>query len=548
MDVLGLNSFFHDSAAALWREGKLLGALEEERWFRDEKHTARFPARSLAWVLRTFEGHPEHVAIGLSARACLQEGGLGRIPRRQFRSIRQALREAERETRRALRQAGAAPEFAFHQVPHHDAHAASAFFLSPCEEAAVLTYDGSGEWATTTISHGQGNRLRRLRTIGLPNSLGAVYGALTEHLGFRRGSDEFKVMGLAPLGDPARYREVLAAALPLTPEAFRVEPASFSLSPFRLDLAPALRAQLGATRVPEAELTQAHRDLAAGIQERTEEIGLHLARSALRLTGSKSLVLAGGVAMNCVLNGRIARELDLDDLYVQPASGDAGIALGAAAWVWHQVLGRERSFHLDRADWGPEFSDQSVEDLLRAGRLRWRRPENLVQDVADLLARGKVVGWFQGRAEFGARALGQRSLLADPTRPGMKDHLNARVKHREGFRPFAPVVTAAGAGELFGPGADEFMTRTVEVLVPARAQLPAVTHVDGSARLQVASPGTILHDLLEAFAERRGLPVLLNTSFNVRGEPIVLAPRDALRCFFTTGIDHLAIGSYIVDK
>jgi len=548
VDVVGINSFFHDSSVALWREGALVAALEEERWFRDEKHSSRFPERSLRWVLSAWEGDPRHVAFGLSARACLREGGLGRVARRHFRAVRRALREGQREARQALRAAGRSEEVVFHEVAHHDAHAASAFFLSPCEEAAVLTWDGSGEWATTTISKGEGNRIRRLHTIGLPHSLGGVYGALTEHLGFSRNSGEYKVMGLASFGDPERYREVLAEALPLTPDGFEVAPWAFELSPFRLQVSAALAARLGAAREPEGPLEARHQDLAAALQERLEEVGLHLARAALRLTGSRNLVLAGGVAMNCVLNGRIARELDLDRLYVQPASSDAGISLGAAAWVWHQVLGHERSFVLERADWGPSYPDPELEGLLRAGRLRWRRPERLVEAVAELLAEGKVVGWFQGRAELGPRALGQRSILADPSRADMREHLNARVKHREAFRPFAPVTTAAAVGERFGPGGDGFMTRTVEVRPEWRERLGAVTHVDGSARLQVAAEGTLLHDLLLAFAARRGLPVLLNTSFNVRGEPIVLTPRDALRCFFTTGIDHLALGSYIVDK
>lgn len=547
MDLIGLNSFFHDSAVALWREGALVAALEEERWFRDEKHSARFPARSLRWLLRDHGAQPSHIAFGLSPRAALSQGGLSRVARRQFRAIRRSLRESQRELRQVLRSEGRALP-TLHEVRHHDAHAASAFFVSPCEEAAILTWDGSGEWTTTAISHGRGAQIRRLRTWGLPDSLGGVYGALTEHLGFRRNSGEYKVMGLAPCGDPARFRGLLSEVLRLEEEGFSVAPWAFDLAPFRLDPTPALVERLGPPRRPAEPLGDLQRDLAAALQERLEEVGLHLARLALRLSGSRSLVLAGGVALNCVLNGRIARELDLERLYVQPASSDAGVALGAAAWVWHQVLGHPREFVLARPDWGPSYADPELEALLRAGRLRWRRPERLVEAVAELLAAGKVVGWFQGRAELGPRALGQRSLLADPSRAEMRAHLNARVKHREAFRPFAPVTTAAGAAERFGPGGDAFMTRTVQVDPAWRERLGAVTHVDGSARLQVAAEGSLLHDLLQAFAARRGLPVLLNTSFNVAGEPMVLTPRDALRCFFTTGIDHLALGSYIVDK
>ena len=549
MDIIGLNSLFHDSAAVLLREGALVAGLEEERWFRDEPHTGRFPARSLRWLLEAHAARPAQITLGFRPWRSFA-GGVDRAARRQFRAIRRATREAERETRRALRAAGLAAEVPLHTVAHHDAHAASAFFASPFAEAAVLTYDGSGEWDTVTISRGRGSRLTRLRTWGLPHSVGGVYAALTEHLGFRRNSDEYKVMGLAPAGDPGRFRNALAAALPLDEEGFRVEPWAFRRGPFRLELTPALRAQLGPARIPESELTQVHRDLAAAVQAQTEVLGLHLARSALRLASSKRLALAGGVGLNCVLNGRIAREAGAEALYVQPLSSDAGVALGSASWVWHQVLGRPRVAPLERLDLGPESPNAEVEALLRAGRLRWSRPDDLVEACAALLAAGQVVGWFQGRAELGPRALGQRSILADPTRPEMRDHLNARVKRREGFRPFAPAVAAESAADYFAPGGDAFMTRAVQVLPGARGRLPAVTHIDGSARVQLvrAAEQPRFHALLRAFERRRGVPILLNTSFNVRGEPMVLTPRDALRCFFTTGIDHLVIGDCIVNK
>lgn len=552
MDIVGLNSHFHDSAAVLLREGRLVAGLEEERWFRDEKHTGRFPARSLRWLLETHGALPERITLGFDPWRSLA-GGFDRRARRHLRALRLATREAQREARRALRAAGldqAAKQVRFHSVAHHDAHAASAFFASPFAEAAVLTYDGCGEWETSTISRGRGSRLERLRTWGLPHSLGGVYAAVTEHLGFRRNSDEYKVMGLAPSGDPGRYRNALAEALPLDAEGFRVEGWAFAQAPFRLELTPALRARLGPARAPESELSQDHRDLAAALQTQTEAIGLQLARSALRLAGSKHLALAGGVALNCVLNGRIAREAGAEALYVQPLSSDAGVAWGSASWVWHQVLGQPRVAPQEGLDLGPESSEAEVEALLRAGRLRWRRPEDVVEACAELLAAGKVVAWVQGRAELGPRALGQRSILADPTRPEMRDHLNARVKGREAFRPFAPAAAAEVCAELFESAGDESMTRAVQVRPHARALLPAVTHSDGSARLQVVSAERQprFHALLQAFGRRRGLPVLLNTSFNVGGEPMVLTARDALRCFFTTGIDHLVIGSCIVDK
>ncbi|MGE0709509.1 MAG: carbamoyltransferase, partial [Planctomycetota bacterium] len=304
-------------------------------------------------------------------------------------------------------------------------------------------------------------------------------------------------------------------------------------------------------RVRESELTQRHKDIAAALQERTEEIGVHMARHLQQQTGQKAICLAGGVALNCVMNTRILTDTDFEQIYVQPASYDAGGSLGACFWIYNQILGQPRGPAMNRADLGPSYSDEAIEATLREGLLRYRKCDDVAVETAKLVAAGKIVGWFQGRAEFGPRALGHRSILADPTRPDMQDHVNLRVKHREDFRPFAPSSTAEDYQRYFdAPAQDWFMTKVIPVREEFRERLPAITHVDGTARLQTVQRETnpLYHRMIKELEKLRELPIVLNTSFNVRGEPMVLTPKDALRCFFTTGIDHLAIGSFIVDK
>lgn len=557
MHVLGLNWWLHDSAAALLKDGALVAALEEERWFRDDKHTNVFPGRSIKFCIEA-AGDVEaiqDVALNLSTSAAVGEGALGRFDkhsRKDRKHIKRAIKTAAREARHALRACGLPDRFTFHEVAHHDAHAASAFFASPFEEAAVLTLDGRGEWATTCSYAGRGARLEPLSAIGLPHSLGNVYAAMTEYLGFKRNNDEYKVMGLASYGDPARFRAAADQLMKTTPKGFVVNTEHFVEGSRILFPGVALeRLFEGPRRVRESELEQRHKDVAAALQEKTEEIGLHLARKVHEQTGLEKLCLAGGVALNCSMNTRLLAEGPFDELYVQPAAHDAGGALGAALWVRHQVQGHERSFRMDRANFGPAFSDDEIEPILREGLLRYRKVDDICKAAAQLLADGKIVGWFQGRAEFGPRALGHRSILADPTRIDMQDHLNNRVKHREDFRPFAPSAIQEGFEKYFGGDAeDRFMVRIVPVQEEFRAKLPAITHVDGTARLQTVSPETnpLYHRLIEEFGRLSGVPVVVNTSFNVRGEPMVLTPKDALRCFFTTGLDHLAIGSFVVDK
>jgi carbamoyltransferase len=565
MAILGINCWLHDSAACLIEDGQLVAAIEEERFSRDDKHTGSFPNRAIEHCIRTAgkDVQVTHVAFNFSpvrafddseraATLLVRPTRLTSENRKTYRHLQSGHKRYTRAVRQQLRALGKDTNYVVHRVGHHDAHAASTFFVSPHERAAVLTIDGRGEWATTSTYAGVGNRLERLTSIGLPHSVGLLYAAVTNYLGFKRNSDEYKVMGLASYGDPKPFGAQLRRLLrPAGPGRFEVAMEYFEHDRVLLD-GPALGELLGGPRrVGESELEQRHMDIAAALQDVTEEIGVELARHLHEQTGSDAICLAGGVALNCVMNTRILRECGFKHLYVQPAAYDAGGALGAAFWVQHQELGQPRSFVMDRADWGPSFEDAKIEAILREGMLRYRKSADIARDTAELLADGKIVGWFQGRSEWGPRALGHRSILADPTRPDMQDHVNLRVKHREDFRPFAPSAAVEAFRTYFETDAeDPFMTTVVPVRPEHRAKLPAITHVDGTARVQTVDPvkNPLYHRLITEFARLRGVPIVLNTSFNVRGEPMVLTPMDALRCFFTTGIDHLAIGSFIVDK
>lgn len=565
MYVLGINCWLHDSAVCLIKDGQIVAAIEEERWYRDDKHTSVFPLRSIKFCIEQANDpgiQIDHVALNIAPlRAFNDAGGLtgslrpsvrSQINKKTHKHLASFVKKTKREISNALRGLGLGRPGELHTIPHHEAHAASAFFVSPFEEAAVLTIDGRGEWATTSGFVGRGNTLERLFSVGLPHSVGGVYAAFTDFLGFKRNNDEYKVMGLASYGDPTRHRALMRELIRPTPEGFELATEHFEDRARDVFVGEAIQKKVGfPVRERESELKQEHKDLAAALQERTEEIGVHLATLLHQKTGLTKLGMAGGVALNCVMNQRILEDTPFEELYIQPAAYDAGGAVGAAYWVYHQELKRPRAFVMDRANFGPEFEDDEIEAVLKAGLLRYRKVDDIAVEAAKLIADGQIVGWFQGRGEFGPRALGHRSILADPTNPTIQDHVNNRVKHREDFRPFAPSAVEERFGEMFASEhLDPFMVTVVPVREEMRERLPAITHVDGTARLQTVSQKTnpLYHRLITEFAKLRELPVVLNTSFNVRGEPMVCTPKDALRCFFTTGIDHLAIGSFVVDK
>ena len=593
--ILGLSAFYHDSAAALVVDGAIVAAAQEERFTR-KKHDPDFPARAVAYCLEEAglkAADLDYVAFydkPLTKFERLLETYLAFVPK-GFRSFRMAMPlwlKDKLHMRRTIRRAlggGLRARLVF--TEHHESHAASAFFPSPYDEAAILSLDGVGEWATAALGVGRGDRIELSHQIHFPHSLGLLYSAFTYYCGFKVNSGEYKLMGLAPYGRPIYRDAILEHLVDLKPDgSFRLDMGYFNYCQGLTMTNRRFHALFGGPpREPESDLTQRHMDLAASIQAVTEEAMLRIGRDLHARTGMKDLVLAGGVALNCVANGRLLREGPFESIWIQPAAGDAGGALGAALFVWHQLMGRPREadpHDSQRGSFlGPQFGPDEVRRFLAGvGHLgrRFEDEAELHEHVAGLLVDEKVVGWFQGRMEFGPRALGARSILGDPRSPRMQATMNLKIKFRESFRPFAPVVLAEHAHEWFGlePGQespymllvapvreehrvpidpeqarimeeDPDLRRRVNVV---RSEIPAVTHVDDSARLQTvdARRNPRLHGLLSAFHRRTGCPVLVNTSFNVRGEPIVCTPEDAYRCFRATEMDVLVLGDTVLVK
>lgn len=586
--ILGISAFYHDSAAALVVDGEIIAAAQEERFTRI-KHDHEFPTNAIEFCLKQAGLTPEQVDyVGFYDKPLLKferllETYLDSAPR-GFASFVQAmplwLKQKlflPREIRKGLK-----GKYSRRVVftEHHESHAASAFFPSPFDDAAVVTLDGVGEWATATIGRGRGNRIELLREQRFPHSIGLLYSAFTYFTGFKVNSGEYKLMGLAPYGEPRFYDLILDKLIDLKPDgSFRMRMEYFTY-PYALRMTGRTFAQLfgGPERQPEGPLTQREMDIAASIQKVTEEIMLRTVRHAHDITGSTNLCLAGGVALNCVGNGRILREGPFERLWVQPAAGDAGGALGTALFIWHQLLGKPRTALPGDSQCGsrlgPGFTDEDVQrDLDSLGAVFEFIPEDaeLVRRVSDHLVDQKVVGWFQGRMEFGPRALGGRSILGDARSQQMQSLINLKTKFREGFRPFAPVVLHDRAHEYFElkPGQESPYMLIVAPVRPEhrlavageesagldklkipRSTLPAITHVDCSARVQTVDPvrNPRFHALLKAFEAATGCPVLINTSFNVRSEPIVCTPSDAYRCFMASNIDVLVIERFVLLK
>lgn len=592
--ILGISYNYHDSAAAIIVDGKIIAAAQEERFTRI-KHDASFPKQAIAYCLREASlngadiSHVVFYEKPFIKFSRLLETYHNFAPRglRSFLKAMPVWLKDKLYTRRriaeALRDYDIVAPILF--TDHHLSHAASAFYPSPYADAAILTIDGVGEWDTTTICYGEENKITRLRSIEFPHSLGLFYSAVTYYCGFRVNSGEYKLMGLAPYGidddDTKKMRElILSEIISLKDDG------SFKLNMRYFDYATGLRMTrddawqrlLGvARRQADEELQPCHLRLARACQMITEEIVVRLARTARRLTGCPRLVMAGGVALNCVANGRLRREQIFDSIWVQPASGDAGGALGAALGAWHIHLSKARTPILpdamQGAYLGSEPNNTEIERMIERNDAVAHRlsPENLYQQTAQYIADGKIVGWMQGRMEFGPRALGNRSILADARNPEMQRRLNLAVKRRESFRPFAPAVLAEDAHRYFAlDGESPYMLFTAEVADSIRRQLPddyhnrpymerlyverselqAVTHVDFSARVQTVSrqANAPFYDLISAFRQLSGCGVVVNTSFNVRGEPIVCSPDDAYRCFIHTDIDILVIGNYLFLK
>ena len=588
--ILGISAFYHDSAAALVVDGQIVAAAQEERFTRI-KQDAHFPVNAIQYCLAEAGLQPEDLDyVGFYDKPLkhferLLETYFAFAPA-GYRSFRQALPvwmqeklHLPREMDKGLR-GRYKGRYVF--TDHHESHAASAFFPSPYDEAAIITMDGVGEWSTSTFGVGRGNQIHLSHEIRFPHSLGMLYSALTYYTGFKVNSGEYKVMGLAPYGRPIFKDLILSHVMDLKPDgSFRMDMSYFNYCQgLTMTSEKFHRLFGGPPRPAESKLTQRDMDLAASLQAVTEEVMLRTARHVHRETGMKNLVLAGGVALNCVANGRILREGPFENMWIQPAAGDAGGALGVALFTWYQLLGNPR--HGKPGDFqkgsllGPAFTDDEIVAFLDAKGAVYTScadDDQLCDEVAGLIAREKVIGWFQGRMEFGPRALGARSILGDARSETMQSVMNLKIKFRESFRPFAPIVMREYVDDYFEmrPGEDSpYMLQVanvrerhripvgegherafgIEKLNYQRSTVPAITHVDYSARVQTVDRerNPLLYKLMKNFHGRTGCPVLINTSFNVRSEPIVCTPEDAWRCFLATDIDVLVLGNQILLK
>jgi carbamoyltransferase len=583
--ILGISAFYHDSAACLLRDGEIVAAAQEERFTR-HKGDASLPEHAIDYCLRSAGIEAEDLAyVGFYDKPLLKferilETYLGVVPR-GLRSFLMAgplwIKDKlymDRQLRGALGYEG---EILY--AEHHESHAASAFFPSPFEEAAILTMDGVGEWATASIGVGRGSEIELLSELHWPDSLGLLYSAFTYYTGFKVNSGEYKVMGLAPYGEPRYVDAILGELMDLK------EDGSFVLNQRYFNYLTGLtmtngsfdRLFGGPPRRPEASITQREMDLAASIQHVCEEIMLRMARTARRETGLPKLCLAGGVALNCVGNGRILREGPFEDIWIQPAAGDAGGALGVAQLIWHRLCAEPRALGardgMRGAYLGPAFSPDAIRTYLDSVGARYRRLERqeLLETTAGHLADEKVVGWFHGRMEFGPRALGARSILGDPRSPRMQAQMNLKIKFRESFRPFAPTVLEDRVSDYFeldrpspymllvadvredrriAPTGEQKSLFGIDRLNVPRSDIPAVTHVNYSARVQTVSreDNAEYYDLIREFERRTGCGLVVNTSFNVRGEPIVCTPQDAYTCFMRTDMDYLVLWPFLLDK
>jgi carbamoyltransferase len=577
MIILGINAYHANAAAAIVADGRLIAAVEEERLNR-VKYAAGLPVRAIQFCLEQAGAkltEVDHIAIprdpwarpGTKLRYAIRMPrfalGRARVMQR-FAGIREDLAAAFEIAPESIRAR-------FHRIEHHAAHLASAYFVSPFDRAAVLSADGLGDFASSMCAAGEGPRMRTLGEVVFPHSLGLYYTALTQYLGFWKFGDEYKVMGLAAYGQPDfldEFRRIVRADGPLS---FRLGLEYFTHQTAGADMtwreagrtpvlgrlfSPYLEKRLGPARKAEEPLTQRHHNLAASMQAALEEILVSCWNGLARRSGQKALCLAGGVAFNCVANGKIFDATPFERVFVQPAAGDAGLSVGAAFAVQHEVLGRPREFVMEHAYWGPQFSPSAIRkaigdvgssDEVEIAELG---EAALLEATARHVAAGKIVGWFQGAAEWGPRALGNRSILADPRRPEMKDILNRRIKHREAFRPFAPSIAEEATGDFFEKThPSPFMTFAYPVRPEKRAVIPAPTHVDGTARLQTVSRAAnpLYWKLLRAVGALTGVPVVLNTSFN-DNEPIVCRPEEALECFRRTRMDVLVLGKFVLER
>lgn len=576
MYILGLTCYGHDSSAAIVKDGELITAVEEER-FNRRKHSHAFPLHSInhclaaagitmsqvehvGYYLKPWLGYlpvfwhffkylPRSLNLIYDRRVALNQDDY--IPYGPLTNpiamlqVGKHLRESYKEHQ---------PRFKFHFLEHHVCHQASSFLVSPFEKAACLSVDGCGEWCTTMTAYGHGNKIDILERIYAPHTLGTFYNAVCEYLGFTFLEGPGKVMGLASYGDPERFYPEFKKTVILKPDGnFELDFRYFNFHITRTSnrYSKYFEQVFGPPRAPDGEIRKHHEDVAAALQRVLEESCFHILRALRKKTKSRNLCLSGGVALNSVMNGRVLQKGLFDDVFIQAAASDSGCSIGAAFHIYNIMLGYPRRYQFKTACVGARFTEQQIEDCLLRSGIAYSRLENPAQEAAQLLAQGKIVGWFQDRAEFGPRALGSRSILTAPFPAEMKDTLNKRVKHREPYRPFAPVVLEEQVGDYFEVSyPSPFMLLVFDVKPEKRSEIPAVTHVDGSGRLQTVNreQNGLFYEVVAEFGRLTGIPVILNTSFNVAGMPIVNSPEDALDCFLQTDIDHLIMGNFLVNK
>lgn len=566
MIILGLND--SNSAAAIIKDGVLVAAAREERFSRI-KFDDGFPAKAIEYCLKevgaetikdvdhiVFAWNPGHELEPHDSSAAIRyhKHFLHYIPNNLL-----ALIKGEKKNKRVdyIEEKVVlidGKEINIYYAQHHKCHASSAFFVSPYDDAAILTIDAYGDDITTQLFHGRGNKIDIIRTTHFPHSMGQVYAAITQYLGFKANSDEWKVMGLAPYGDSQKYYKEFSQLIMFDKDRgelrFNLDYFSYYIwSPRRYS--DQFIEMFGPEIQKSNEITDRQRDIAASFQKRVEDVVLEMCHYLYSKTKSKNLCLAGGVAMNSKMNGRILAEGPFKNIWVQPSADDAGCSIGACFYYWNEVLNNNRLFYMKHDYWGPDYTDEQIKSALNDSLLHYTKHEDIEAVTAKILSNGSIIGWFQGRMEMGQRALGNRSLLADPRNPSMKDKINAAVKHRESYRPFAPSIMDEYKGEYFETNYDNpFMQMVFQVKKEKMALIPAVTHYDGSGRSQTVSKETNPRywKLIDKFREITGIPIVLNTSFNDNDEPIVCTPKDAIRCFSGTGIEYLVMGNYLISK
>lgn len=568
--VLGISCFYHDASAALLKDGVIVAAAEEERFTR-KKHDTSFPANAIKYCLKSqnidindldYVGFYEKPFLKFE-RVLYQH--LESFPK-SYKTFVSALpswfNEKLRITKIMKKKMRCKKPILF--IEHHLAHAASSFLVSPFKEAAILTIDGVGEWTTTAYGFGKDKDITLLKEIRFPHSIGLLYSTITAYLGFSVNNSEYKVMGLSPYGNMNKktnpyYRKLKKVIDVKEDGSYKLDMGYFVYHYYDRMPSKKLCALLeGPISKRGEEMTQRHKDIAAALQMITEEIITKILNHVHNETKSKNIVIAGGVALNSVYNGKILKNTPFKKIWIQPNSSDGGTSIGVASYIYHTLLGNERNYVFNNAYLGPEFSTSDVKKFLEDCEIKYSEFKNekeLVKITAKLISESKVIGWFQGRMEWGPRALGARSILSDPTNPKMQEVLNSKVKHREKFRPFAPVVCAEDAGKYFEcdkplPDPVDYMLMVYPIKEKWRKLIPAVTHVDGSGRLQTIkrNQNSLYYDLIKEFGKISGIPILINTSFNIRGEPIVCTPYDAYKCMMGTGIDYLIIDRFIIKR